>query len=68
MKQKPFENLLSLINDDPIVWSLLYDIDLLPEQIKEGSVEWAKMIDCVIHIQMAREDGLLKPVKQKKSK
>lgn len=37
------------INDDPILFSLLYDLDLLPEQVKEGTPNWVRMQIIIEH-------------------
>lgn len=36
--------LLALTNSSPVLTSLLYDIDLLPEQLERGSKEWNTML------------------------
>lgn len=38
------KKLLKLIGEDGRLFSVLYDCDLLPEQLKEGSKEWSQMI------------------------
>lgn len=40
------KEMLTLICDDSVLQSLLYDLDLLPEQLEEGSQNWTRM--CVI--------------------
>ena len=35
---------LKRINQSPELLSLLYDLDLMPEQLKEGSFQWRQMI------------------------
>lgn len=37
------EQLLGYINRTPALLSLLYDTDLMPEQLKKGSQDWARM-------------------------
>jgi len=47
---KNYENeLLLLINKEPLLLSLLCDLDLLPEQLEEGSREWAQMLVIADH-------------------
>lgn len=46
MKSLPTSQILKLINTDMGLQSLLYDLDLLPEQFKRKTREWAIM--CVI--------------------
>jgi hypothetical protein len=41
----------SFINKTPILQSLLYDLNLLPEQLKEGTKEWDYMMATVLHFQ-----------------
>lgn len=48
-------SLLKKINHDPILMSLLYDLDLMPEQIKPGTKAWADMASIVAHW-LAAED------------
>ena len=38
------QKLLRFISDTPPLLSLLYDIDLMPEQLECGSTDWAKML------------------------
>jgi hypothetical protein len=45
--------LLARINESPVTQSLLYDLNLLPEQIKEGTKEWINMALVVVHIEKA---------------
>lgn len=37
-------SLLSYINSTPDLLSLLYDLDLMPEQLKERTFEWHQML------------------------
>lgn len=37
-------DLLHYIGDTPGLISLLYDLDLLPEQLKPGTDEWSRML------------------------
>ena len=37
-------NALAYINSKPALLSLLYDLDLLPEQLEEGSKDWNRML------------------------
>lgn len=43
---------MTAINDDPILFSLLYDLDLLPEQVKEGTHDWVRMQIIIEHWNM----------------
>ena len=36
--------ILAYINSTPELLTLLYDLDLLPEQLKEGTEDWIRMI------------------------
>lgn len=45
--------LLARINASPVTQSLLYELDLLPEQITEGTKEWCNMALVVAHIEKA---------------
>ena len=48
------EELLDVINETPLLQSLLYDIDLLPEQIKEGDERrYGYMLAVIGHMQSA---------------
>jgi hypothetical protein len=49
------ENLL-FINRELTVQSLLYDLNLMPEQLKEGSEDWLKMLNIVAHFQAFRNE------------
>jgi hypothetical protein len=40
------------INEDPILFSLLYDLDLLPEQLEEGTPNWGMMLCIIEHWKM----------------
>lgn len=57
------KSLMDLINGDGILFSLLYDLDLLPEQVKENSPEWSQMILIAAHWK-----ELIKREKQSQSK
>lgn len=51
MKQKPDKAeapILKHINQSPELLSLLYDIDLMPEQVKRGSIEHRQMLTIAI--------------------
>lgn len=43
MNQEP-ESLLKLINTVPALQSLLYDIDMMPEQVTKGGRNWELML------------------------
>lgn len=42
-------------NENPTILSLLYDMDLLPEQLQEGSYRWGQMINVIAHFKQAIE-------------
>lgn len=47
--QEEEQRLLKLVNSNGILQSLLYDLDLLPEQLERGSVKWNHMLLIAIH-------------------
>lgn len=42
-------------NNSPTLLSLLYDLDLMPEQVKEGGSDHAKMLCIIAHFRSATE-------------
>lgn len=46
--KKEWEAMLDAINQDPALLSLLYDLDLLPEQIT-NQLDFAKLVSVVQH-------------------
>ena len=44
MSEEDKKEILKFINTDTNTQSLLYDIDLLPEQLKEDTMNWVRMI------------------------
>jgi len=44
-----YNQLIAYLNNTPQVLSLLYDLDLLPEQLAEGSKDWNRMITLLYH-------------------
>ena len=46
-------DLLKWANKTPAVVSLLYDLNMLPEQLKEGTPEWSKMMLIIAHFNRA---------------
>ena len=42
--QEHNDELLKYINDRPALVSLLYDLDMLPEQLDEGSRDYGRML------------------------
>jgi|HubBroStandDraft_1064217.scaffolds.fasta_scaffold02417_4 hypothetical protein len=45
--------MLAYISENDMLQSLLYDLDLLPEQLTEGSKEWRSMCLIAIHFKSA---------------
>jgi len=39
-----YNELITYLNNTPQVLSLLYDLDLLPEQLAKGSKDWHRMV------------------------
>jgi len=58
--KKQLQELRDFINDEMIVQSLLYDMNLLPEQLEEGSKEFAMMVNIVCHFKSFKEETLKK--------
>jgi hypothetical protein len=40
-----------------VTFSVLYDLDRLPEQVEEGTREWGEMLIIVQHMKAAYEEG-----------
>ncbi len=40
---------MRLIDQDGLLYSLLYDLDLLPEQPEKGTKEWSQMMLVILH-------------------
>ncbi len=38
------QQLLQYVNNTPALLSLLYDLDLMPEQLERGSRDWVRML------------------------
>lgn len=62
-KNKSFEaydekSLLAYINSKAVLLSLLYDLDLLPEQIDHSSIKWAEMLTIAAHFK-SHEEAIL---------
>ncbi len=49
MTPEQTKEMLSLINEDMLLQSLLYDLDLMPEQLETQSREWAQMACICAH-------------------
>lgn len=43
---------MKTINENPILQSLLYDIDLMPEQLEHKSTDWDRMLFVVCHARL----------------
>lgn len=50
IKKQP-EILVKYANENPLLMSLLYDLDLMPEQVSDGSKYWFDMINVIDHFQ-----------------
>lgn len=44
---------LAYINATPLLQSLLYDLDLMPEQLAKHSPQWAHMLTVVAYMRVA---------------
>jgi len=49
------KEILKFINSSPTLLSLLYDLNLLPEQLEDYSEAWAKMMLVAVHFKHAIE-------------
>jgi hypothetical protein len=47
------QRLLKFANETPLLQSLLYDINLMPEQLEEGSRQWGYMLSIAEHFERA---------------
>lgn len=47
---------LKIISDSLALQSLLYDLDLLPEQLEKGTYEWRTMVIVAIAFQLGTEE------------
>lgn len=61
MKQKPLnkheKKILGYLNKKPALLSLLYDLDLLPEQLQRGTRKWRMMIILTIGFKCGEENA-----------
>jgi len=48
---------LEWINEDLLTQSLLYDLDLMPEQLKKGTYDWSRMVIIAYHMQASYRSG-----------
>lgn len=48
-------DLLPLVSKHPVIMSCLYDIDMMPEQLKRGTREWCHMLIIIQHFQFVLE-------------
>lgn len=55
--RKEYNEMLTWINESFATQSLLYDLNRLPEQLKEGSREWCEMVTIVQHMKAAFDEG-----------
>lgn len=51
--KKQSDELVRYANTQPILLSLLYDMNLMPEQLKEGSFRWGEMCNIIGHFRQA---------------
>lgn len=49
-------SLFRMVNDDTILFSLLYDLNLLPEQCKQGTMQYLKMMIILEHWKLLKRD------------
>lgn len=54
MEAEAEKKLLKFVNEELVVQSLLYDMDLLPEQIRKDSKSWPEMLNIVQHFKAAK--------------
>lgn len=38
------KSILDYISNTPVLLSLLYDMEMMPEQLKRGSLDWYRML------------------------
>jgi hypothetical protein len=50
------DELVRYANKNSVIMSLLYDLDLMPEQVDEFTAEWFKMNNVIAHFKQAIED------------
>lgn len=55
--QQEYNTILTWINSSPVTISLLYDLGLMPEQVKEGSRKWGEMCMIAEHMRAAYIEG-----------
>lgn len=53
--KKQSREAVAYANGNPIILSYLYDMDLMPEQLSEGSYRWGQMIGTISHFKAAIE-------------
>lgn len=63
-KEKEIRTLLKYLNDTPALLSVLYDIDMLPEQLEPNTVEWLRLM-ILISAWKDREDDMKTPTNLK---
>jgi hypothetical protein len=51
------KEMIAYANDHGIILSLLYDLDLMPEQVDEGTPQWADMLNIISHFRTAIDDA-----------
>lgn len=49
------QELIAFINNTPVVLSLLYDLNLLPEQLEERTKQWFDMLNIAAHFKTFQE-------------
>lgn len=55
--RKQYDEMIAWINSSLITKGLLYDLDLLPEQLEMGSRRWIEMVTIVAHMKQAYDEG-----------
>jgi hypothetical protein len=53
--QAESSRLLGFINENMLLQSLLYDLDLMPEQLEQWSKQWFNMLNIADHFERAEQ-------------
>lgn len=54
------QDLLAEVNKTPALLSVLYDLDLMPEQCKRGTMDWKLMMFVIVGFIAGRDDAAKK--------